>query len=152
MATRLFTYLCFLPHVSTSSTSGGGDSPSHPTDAPDQPGQPAPEIEFGLPTNTGALGDLLVELVPQFQSLLPDTCKWLEEGAIEITCDRPADAGEVADILVGMMGHQMVAIKRYRFHSSSDYLPAYMVSALVTCGVPPADRKPMIGRGSMKKL
>ena len=127
MASRLFTYLCLLPHLDIP-LEQATDSSSYPADAPDQQVQPMAETALKLTTDTGALSELLVELVPQLRSLLPHSCQWLEEGAIEVICDRPINAGEVADILVCMIGDQKVAIKHYRFHSSSDYLPAYMVS------------------------
>lgn len=40
---------------------------------------------------------------------------------------RPIDAGQVANIFVGMRGNIKVAVKCYRFYPSSGYLPAYMV-------------------------
>ena len=70
----------------------------------------------------------LIDLVSRLPPLLPDSCEWLEQGALSVVGEHPVDAGSVADVWVGMMGHRKVAIKSYRYYSSSDYLPTYVVS------------------------
>jgi len=76
----------------------------------------------------GALHEHLIGLVSHPPPLLPDSCGWLERGALVVIGEHPIDAGSVADVWVGMMGNRKVAIKSYRYHSSSDYLPTYVVS------------------------
>ena len=76
----------------------------------------------------GALHEHITNLVSHLPQLLPDSCEWLEQGSLEVVGDHPVDAGGVADVWVGMMGVRKVAIKSYRYYSSSDYLPTYVVS------------------------
>ncbi|KAF9646942.1 kinase-like protein [Thelephora ganbajun] len=90
---------------------------------PDQPGPSMSELDQRLQTHPGVLCELLRHL----RSLLPGDFEWLEEEAIEVASDHPFDAGGTADILIGTMGNRKVAIKRYRLHSFSDYLPTYVV-------------------------
>ena len=71
----------------------------------------------------------LIDLVSRLPPLLPDGCEWLEKGALQVIGEHPFDAGSIADVWVGLMGNRRkVAIKAYRYCSSSDYLPTYVVS------------------------
>jgi len=112
---RFFSHLRLPFHIGASVEDGWLP---YTTDVPDQP----------TPTDPDALCGFLVELGRHLRPLLPDDREWLEEGTIETIGDSPVDAGEVADILVGMKGNLKVAVKRYRFYSSVDFLPTYMVS------------------------
>jgi len=116
---RLFFHLRLLFHLKASLQEV--DLLSYTPNAPDQ----------SVPTDPDALCRLLVELGRHLRPLLPSDREWMEEGAIEVVNDIPVDAGQFADVLVGMKGSLRVAIKHYRFHSSSDYLPAYVVSASI---------------------
>lgn len=87
-----------------------------------------PEISRSLPIDPGELCEHLVNLVSHLPSLLPDDCKQLEQGTLEVVGERPIDAGDVADIWVGKMGNRKVAIKSYRYCSTSDYIPIFVVS------------------------
>ena len=89
-----------------------------------------PEFDQCSPTDHIPSPELLVELVLQLRPLLPDDCEWLEEGVIELASDCPVDAGEFANILLGVRGNQRVAVKHYRIHSSSSYFPIYTVNDL----------------------
>ena len=70
----------------------------------------------------------LIDLVSRLPPSLPDGCEWLEKGALQVVGEHPFDAGSVADVWVGLTGNRKVAIKSYRYCSSSDYLPTYVVS------------------------
>ena len=121
---RLSAYIRLLFYIKASL---GGTGPSSHT--ANTPGHAAPivlEFDQSSPTDPAVLCDLLDELTRNLQSRLPG-CEWLEEGAIEFIGDRPIDAGQVANIFVGMRGNIKVAVKCYRFYPSSGYLPAYMV-------------------------
>ena len=83
-----------------------------------------------LPIDSGMLYEHLVDLVHHLQSLLPGSCEWLEQGALEFVGEHPVDAGGVADIWVGEMDNRRkVAIKAYRCYSSSNNFPTYVVSS-----------------------
>ena len=117
-----------LSHLLTSLHSGlhpesslrEADMPSSTTSRPDQSKRPL---------DPGPLREHLIDLVTHLPPLLPDSCEWLEQGAFEVVGERPIDAGSVADVWIGMIGNRKVAIKSYRYYSSSDYLPTYVVSA-----------------------
>lgn len=125
---RLLARLGLLPRPCA--PLNGANLPSPATDVLHQQGTSTLEIDQGLPTDPDVLCELLVELVSHLQPLLSGDCEWLKEGAIEVTDDRPVAAGEVANIFVGMKGNHKVAIKHYRFYSTSDYLPTYIVGVL----------------------
>lgn len=97
---------------------------------PVSPVPPMSEFDQCSPTDPIPSSELLVELVLQLRPLLPDDCGWLEEGAIELAGDYPVDAGEFANILLGVRGNQRVAVKHYRIFSSSNYFPTYKVNGL----------------------
>ena len=123
---HLLTSLHLTLHPKNSA--GGVDVPSHPSIRLDQPESPRPEIDQTLPIDPGAIREHLIELVSHLPPLLPDSCEWLEPGALEVVGGFPIDAGGVADVWIGMMGNRKVAIKSYRYSLSSDYLPNYVVS------------------------
>ena len=104
------------------------DVSSHTTGVPGRSEQFPPAIDELHPTDPGALCKHLVGLVSRLQPLLPASCSWLEPGSIEVVGEHPVDAGGVADVWVGKMGDRRIAIKAYRFYSSSNYLPTYLVS------------------------
>jgi hypothetical protein len=72
--------------------------------------------------------DLLDHVHNHLRPQLPESCKWLEQEALEIDTERPIDAGGAADILVTRIGNRDVAVKSYRLYSSSSYLPTCEVS------------------------
>ena len=121
---RLFAHIR-LPFRIKASLEGAGSS-SHSANIPEQVYQSIPEFDHPFPTDPAALCNLLHEVVGQLRPLLSG-CEWLEEGAIKFASDHPVDAGEVADIFIGMRGDQKVVVKCYRFYPSSDYLPSYTV-------------------------
>ena len=145
----LFPRLLAAPYlVLRQKTSAGWTAiPSCTTTKPGQLESPRPEVGPTLPVDPGALCEHLVDLVSHLPPLLPDSCEWLDQGALEVVGGRPIDAGGIADIWVGMMGSRKVAIKSYRY--CSDYLPNYVVSNAWPM-VYPVDLKP-IGRGSTKR-
>jgi len=129
LLSRLRAYVRTLCHSETSQERAG--SPSDPVNVPD-PDVPAPadlSIPELLPADPAASCALLYELTSQLRSWLP-CCRWLEEGTIKFVGDRPVDAGEVANIYLGMRGNRKVIVKCYRFYPSSDYFPTYMVGVL----------------------
>ena len=87
-----------------------------------------PEADQLLLIDPGAVCEHLVDLTHHLRSLLPDSCEWLEEGTLEVVGEHPAYAGGVADVWAGKMGNRKIAIKAYRWCSSSNYLPTYVVS------------------------
>ena len=123
---RLLASLHLVSHPKASA--GWAGVPSRIATKPDQSEPSQPEVDRTLPIDTGALHEHLIDLVSHLPPLLPESCEWLEQGALEIVGGRPVDAGGVADVWAGMMGNRKVAIKSYRCHSSSDYLPNYVVS------------------------
>ena len=98
------------------------------TSTTDQLGLRWPAVDRELPTESDALSEFLVQLVSHLQSSPQFDCEWLGEGEVEVVGRGPVDAGEFADIFVGMRGTCKVAIKHYRFNSSSNHLSTYMVS------------------------
>ena len=98
-------------------------------------------IDQSFPTDPGALGDHLIDLVAHLRPLLPAGCGWLEQGSPEVFWGQPVDAGGVADIRAGKIGNRKVAIKVYRYDSSSNYSVTYAVSANCSCTVYPIDLK-----------
>ena len=110
------------------------------------PGQSNPSpLEFhrshSTSTDPGALCEHLVGLVSNLRPLLPAGCGWLEQGSIEVVGEHPVDGGGVADLWVGRIGNRKVAIKAYRYDSSSNCSVAYTVSATHSRAVDPIDRK-----------
>ena len=123
---RLLTSLRLIFHPNTPLEGAG--IPSRITSVPDQLVSPLLRVDRPLPIDPDALREHLIDLMSHLPPLLPDSCKWLEQGDLEVLGERPVDAGGVADVWVGMMGNRKIAIKSYRYYSSSDYLPTYVVS------------------------
>ena len=107
------------------------NAPSCTASAPCQMESFPPEIDRLSPVDPSAVCEHLVDLVRHLRSLLPGSCEWLEQGALEFVGEHPVDAGGIADVWAGKMGNRKVAIKAYRCYSSSNYLPTYVVSG--TC-------------------
>lgn len=102
--------------------------PSSIADVPDQWGPSSSEADQSLPIDPSALCEHIADLVPHLPLLLPASCKWLEQGALEVGGEHPINAGGVVDVWVGMMGDRKVAIKSYRCSSSSDHRLTHVVS------------------------
>jgi len=134
---RLLTLLRLIFHPKTSLE--GVDTPFCATDIPNQSKSFSPGIDQSIPIDPGAVGEHLVDLVPHLRSRLPDSCEWLEHGALEFVGEHPVDAGGTADVWVGKVEKRKVAIKVYRCDSSSNYLVTYMVSGAHTQCVPLAN-------------
>jgi len=123
---RLLTYLCRLHHPKTFPE---GVNVLPPTaDAPDPSRPPTPEDDHSSSIDPGALCEYVVDLVPHLPSLLPASCEWVEQGALEVGGERPVNAGSVADVWIGRMGDRKVAIKSFRHSSHSDHRLTYVVS------------------------
>ena len=82
------------------------------------------EIDHSLGTDLGTL----VNLAGQLQQFLPPNYRWLGQGDLRVAGIRPIDAGGFADVWVGEMGEQKVAVKSYRCYASADHMPTYNVS------------------------
>jgi len=122
-SSRLFTSLRLL--FRPNNQLGGIGVPPF-TDVADQ--SEPPEINPQPPISAAALPEHLFDLVLHLHPSLPTSCRWLEQGALEVVGEFPVDAGGIADIWAGMMDNRKVAIKVYRFCSSSDWLPNCTVS------------------------
>ena len=123
---RLLTSLRLIFHSNTRLEEA--DIPSRTTSVPDQLVSPLLGVNRSLLIDPDALREHLIDLVSHLPPLRPDSYKWLEQGDLEVLGERPIDAGGVADVWVGMMGNRKIGIKSYRYYSSSDYLPTYVVS------------------------
>ena len=102
--------------------------PYYTTDVPNRPEHFPPEPDRSPLTDPDVLCEHLVDLVRHLRPLLPGSCEWLGQGSLEVVGDHPVDAGGIADVWIGKVDNRRVAVKSYRFHSSSDHLPTYMVS------------------------
>jgi len=123
---RLFLSLRLIFH---SKTSLGGVNIRSPTaDVPDRSGLAPQAVDRSLPMDPDEVCEHLIDLVSRIPSLLPDSGEWLERGVLEVIGGHPIAAGDVADIWVGILGNRKVAIKSYRYSSSSNYMPTYVVS------------------------
>ena len=127
LPSRLFARIR-LPFRIKASLEAAGSS-SHSANIPEQVYPPIPDFDYPFPTDPAELCNHLHELAGQLRSLLSG-CEWLEEGAIEFASDHLADAGEVANIFIGMRGDRKVVVKCYRFYPYTDYLPSYTVRIL----------------------
>jgi len=119
---RLLTFLHLIFHPE------GANAPSRTTGVSKQSAPPSPGVDRSLPIDPDPLREHLIDLVSHLPPLLPDNCKWIEQGDLKVVGEQPIGAGGVADVWVGMMGNRKVAIKSYRYSLSSDYLPTYVVS------------------------
>lgn len=80
-------------------------------------------------SDPGTLPEHIVDAVRNLKPLLPSGCELLGQEDLKITGSCPIDAGGFADVWVGEMNDgTKVAIKSYRYYSSSSCLPVYLVS------------------------
>ena len=93
--------------------------PSHVTEAPEQSA-----------SSPWTIKDLLDHVRNHLRPWLSDSCKWLEQEALEINTKKPIAAGGAAEVWVGRMGDRDVVVKSYRCYSSSSYLPTCKVSGI----------------------
>ena len=82
------------------------------------------QIDHSPATDPGTL----VDLAGRLRSFLPPGYRWLEQDDLKVVGTLPVDAGGFADVWVGGVGDQRVAVKSYRCFTSADYIPTYNVS------------------------
>ena len=126
LLSRLFTSLRHIFHRGASLI--GTNPASYPIEVPTQSKSLPPETDLLHPVDHFALCEYLVGLMCPLRSLLPGSCEWLEQGALEFVGEHPVDAGGAADVWAGKMGDRKVAIKSFRCYSSTDYVVTYVVS------------------------
>ena len=132
---RLLMYLRLLSHPQGTPPSGGpqhdwSSMPSRIVDTLDHSLPLPPEIDFPPMDSPGTPPEHLVDAVRNLVPFLPVGCEQLGQGDLKIVGSSPVDAGGFADIWVGERDDgTRVAIKSYRYYSSSSCLPAYLVSA-----------------------
>jgi len=103
--------------------------PSSTTDALDHSLSLLPEIDLSSLNNPGTPPEHLVDAVRNLGPFLPIGCELLGQGDLKVVGSSPVDAGGFADIWVGERDDgTKVAIKSYRYYSSSSCLPTYLVS------------------------
>lgn len=78
----------------------------------------SPPLEAAPSPTTGP--DTLVNPINRPWPFLPANCRWLGEGDLKILGMHPVDAGGFADVWVGEMDGQKVAVKSYRCYASVD--------------------------------
>ena len=98
----------------------GGEVLSHPRGRPES----LPEADHSTTADAGTL----VHLADQLQLPLPPNCRRLRQEDLKIVGTGPLDAGGFADVWVGEMGDQAVAVKSYRCYASANCAPTYKVS------------------------
>jgi hypothetical protein len=131
---RLLVYLRLPFHPQGTPPSGGAQHgwcsmSSRAIDAPDHSLSLPPEIDLSPVNNPGTPPEHLVDTVRNFGPFLSIWCKMLGQGDLKIFGTSPVDAGGFADIWVGERDDgTKVAIKSYRYYSSSSCLPIYLVS------------------------
>ena len=80
-------------------------------------------------TNPSTPVEQLVDAVQNLKQFLPDGCELFGQGDLKIIGPYPAGAGGSADIWLAEMSDGIrVAIKSYRYYSSSSRLSVYLVS------------------------
>ena len=103
--------------------------PYRSADSPDRSLSLPPEIDFSPVNNTGTPPEHLVDAVRNLRPFLPIGCELLGEGDLKVVGSSPIDAGGFADVWVGERDDgTKVAIKLYRYYSSSSCLSTYLVS------------------------
>lgn len=86
-------------------------------------------IDHSFINNPGTPPEPLVDAVHRSKQLLPIECELLGQGDLKILGSRPVDAGGFANVWKGKKKDgTMVALKSYRYYSSSSCLPVYAVS------------------------
>jgi hypothetical protein len=99
------------------------------TDIPDKSQTSPPEIDLSPMNNPNTPVEYIVGVVRNLKPSLPSGCGLLGQGDLKIAGSHPIDAGGFADVWVGEMNDgTTVAIKSYRYYSSSSCLPVYLVS------------------------
>jgi len=87
------------------------------------------EIDLSSLSDPGTPPEHLVDAVRNLGPFLPTGCELLGQGDLKIVGSTPVDAGGFADIWAGERDDgTKVAIKSYRYYSSSSCLPTYLVS------------------------
>lgn len=89
---------------------------AHNVHSYDPPVSSSLEIDHSIATDLGTH----VNLASQLWLSLPANCRRLRQQDLKVVGTRPIDAGSFADIWVGMMGDRKVAVKSYRYYSSTD--------------------------------
>jgi len=96
---------------------------------PDQPQSLPSEIDLSPMTNPSTPPEHLVDAVRNLKPFLQIGCRMLGQGDLKVDGSRPVDAGGFVDVWVGKLNDgTAVAIKSYRYYSSSSCLPIYLVS------------------------
>ena len=70
----------------------------------------------------------LVNLDGQLRSFLLPSCRRLGQEELNVAGTHAIDAGGFADVWMGKMGDQKVAVKSYRFYASANNVTTYKVS------------------------
>lgn len=87
-----------------------------------------PEIDLFPMNDPGTPPEHLVDAVRDLRPFLPIGCELFGQGDLKIVGLSPVDAGGFADTWVGERDDgTKVAIKSYRYYSSSGCLPVYLV-------------------------
>jgi hypothetical protein len=132
--TRLLVHLRLLFHPQGAPPSRGTQydwcgMPSRTVDALGHWLSLPPEIDLSPMNSPGTPPERLVEAVRNLGPFLSVGCEMLGQGDLKIVGSRPVDAGGFADIWIGERDDgTKVAIKSYRYYSSSSCLPIYLVS------------------------
>ena len=103
--------------------------PSRAVNASDHSPSLPPEINLSPTNNSSTSSEHFVDAVHSLRSFLPDECEMLGQGDLKIFSSCPINAGGFTDVWVGERDDgTKVAIKSYRYYSSSSCLPIYLVS------------------------
>ena len=130
---RLLIYLRLLFYPKRNPHSGGGQHdwcgvPYCAVEALDHLPLRPPEIDLSPMNDPGTPPEHLVDAVRNLRPFLPIGCELLGQGDLKIVGLSPVDAGGFADTWVGERDDgTKVAIKSYRYYSSSGCLPIYLV-------------------------
>ncbi|KAF9646932.1 kinase-like protein [Thelephora ganbajun] len=106
-------------------------------DAPDKPQSLPSEIVLSPMYNPGTPPEYLVDAVWHLKPFLPVGCGLLGQRDLKIVGSCPVDAGGFSDLWVGERNDgTVVAVKSYRYYSSSSCLPIYLrlCKEASTCG------------------
>ena len=127
-------YLRILVPPQGTSPSGGvqderSDMISRVASTPDLSLSLPPEVDLSSMTNSDTPLERLVAAVWNLRPSLPIDCELFGEGNPNVVGPYPIGAGGFADVWMGKMNDgTTVAIKSYRYYSSSSCLLIYMVS------------------------
>ena len=72
--------------------------------------------------------DTLISLADRLRPILPSNYRWLGQGDLNVVGTCPLDAGGFANVWIGELSDQKVAVKSYRCYSSADYILIYTAS------------------------